>query len=180
MNFLELAAKRQSVRGYLDKPVESEKIKRCIEAVRIAPSACNAQPWKFVVVDNAELKNKIAEQTTTKFIPMNHYTRQAPVMVVVVREKPNFTSAIGSAVRDKDFTLMDVGMATEHFCLQAVSEGLGTCILGWFNEGTVKKLLGIPKSKRAELIICLGYPSNEELREKIRKPIEEICSFNKY
>ena len=131
-------------------------------------------------MDNPELKNKIAEQTSTKFIPMNHFTRQAPVMVVVVREKPNLTSKIGSIVRDKDFTLMDVGMATEHFCLQAVSEGLGTCILGWFNEGNVKKMLGIPKSKRAELIICVGYPSSPDLRDKIRKPIEEICSFNKY
>jgi len=180
MNFLELVAKRQSVRGYLDKPVEPEKIKRCLEAARLAPSACNAQPWKFIVVNDPELKNKIAEQTSTRFLSMNHFTRQAPVMVVVVRELPNLTSAIGTVIRNKEYTLMDVGIATAHFCLQATAEGLGTCILGWFNENKVKKLLGIPRHKRAELIICAGYPADDKIREKIRKPLEEISSWNKY
>lgn len=178
--FLELALKRQSVRAYLDTPVEKEKIHNCLEAVRIAPSACNAQPWKFIVIDNKELKDQIAECTTTKMIPMNHFTKQAPVHIVVVMESANFTSTLGSVIRDKPFTLIDVGIAAEHFCLQAASEGLGTCILGWFNEKKVKKLLQIPSSKRAILIITLGYPANSEIREKKRKNFEEIASFNSY
>lgn len=178
--FLELALKRQSVRAYADKAVEKEKIHNCLEAARIAPSACNAQPWKFIVVDNQELKNQIADLTTTKMIPMNHFTKQAPVHVVVVMEPANLSSSIGSVIRDKPFTLIDVGIAAEHFCLQAASEGLGTCILGWFNEKKVKKLLNIPSSKRAVLIITLGYPANEEIREKRRKNFEEIASFNNY
>lgn len=177
---LELFNKRQSVRSYLTQPVETEKLQRCIEAARLAPSACNAQPWKFIVVDNPELKNKIADFTTTKMIPMNHFTKQAPVHVVVVMEKPNFSSKMGEIIRDKPFTLIDVGIASLQFCLQATAEGLGTCMLGWFNEKKVKKLLNIPSSLRAVLIITVGYPASDEVRTKYRKTTEQMSSINSY
>lgn len=179
-HFLELIQKRQSVRGYKELPVEKEKILRCIEAARLAPSACNSQPWKFIVVDNQEIKNKLADLTTTQMLPINHYTKQASVHIVVVMEKPNLNSKIGEIVRDKPFTLIDVGIATIQFCLQATVEGLGTCILGWFNEKKVKKLLNIPASKRAMLLITVGYPDSEEIKDKKRKRIEEIYSYNVY
>jgi nitroreductase len=178
-NFLQLVKQRQSQRNYTDKPVEKEKIERCLEAARLAPSACNAQPWKFIVVDDVDLKNKIADTTANKLLPLNHWTKQAPVHVVLVLEKPNFTSKIGEMVRDKKFILMDVGIAAEHFCLQAAEEGLGTCMIGWFNEKKVKELLNIPKSKRAMLVISLGYPEGKH-REKMRKPMDEILSYNRY
>ncbi|MDR1865899.1 MAG: nitroreductase family protein [Bacteroidales bacterium] len=179
--FFEILQRRQSVRGYSDRAVEAEKLQRCLEAARIAPSACNAQPWKFIVVNDPELKDKVAGYTSSgPLVPMNHFTRQAPILVVVVRENPNLTSKIGSVLKDKPYTLMDVGIVTLQFCLQATAEGLGTCIMGWFNEQKVKELLFIPKNKRAELIITLGYPSNEHLRPKIRKNITDICSYNKY
>ena len=179
-DFLELAKSRQSVRAYTDKAVEKDKIMRCLEAARVAPSACNAQPWKFIVVDDTELKNSIADATNNRVLPLNHFTKQAPVHVVVVREKPNFTSKMGEIIRNKTYTLIDVGIATVHFSLQAASEGLGTCILGWFNEKKVKELLNIPKNKRAELIITVGYPASDELRKKNRKNLKEICSYNSY
>ncbi len=181
MDFLELAAKRQSVRSYdQNKPVEPDKLNRCIEALRIAPSACNAQPWKLVVVNDPELKNKVAGASAAKWLGFNFFPKQAPVLVVLVREEPNLTSKLGTVLKDKPYTLMDIGIAAEHFCLQAASEGLGTCILGWFDEPKVKELLGIPKKKRAELIITLGYPLKNEIRPKTRKKTEEICSFNRY
>ncbi|MFW5886537.1 MAG: nitroreductase family protein [Bacteroidota bacterium] len=179
-SFLNLVKNRQSVRAYKTNPVEKEKIERCLEAARLAPSACNAQPWKFIVVDNPTLKNQVAETTSNKLLPLNHFTKQAPVHVIITREKANITSRIGQFVRDKEFPVMDIGIAAEHFCLQATAEGLGTCMLGWFNENKVKELLSIPKNKRAELIITLGYPKDETIRTKKRKPIEEIYSFNKY
>jgi nitroreductase len=111
---------------------------------------------------------------------MNHFTRQAPILLVIVRESPNLTSKIGTLLKDKPYTLMDVGIVALQFCLQAKAEGLGTCILGWFNEKKVKELLKIPKTKRAELIITLGYPSSQTIRTKVRKTIEEISCFNKY
>ena len=180
-NFLQFLVQRQSVRGYSDKPVEQEKISRCLEAARMSPSACNSQPWKFVVVDDPQLKDKIAGYTTSgPLVPMNHFTRQAPVMVVIVRESPNLTSKIGTLLKDKPYTLMDIGISALQFCLQATAEGLGTCILGWFNEKKVKELLKIPKSKRAELIITIGYASSQDLRPKVRKKMEEICCYNVY
>jgi len=179
-HFLELLGKRQSVRGYKDKPVEKEKLMRCIEAARLAPSACNSQPWKFIIVDDEEIKNELADITTTQMLPINHYTKQAPVHVVLVMEKPNLTSKIGELVWDKPYTLIDIGIAAIQFCLQATVEGFGTCMLGWFNEKKVKKLLNIPASKRAALVITVGYPAFEEIRNKQRKKIEEIFSINEY
>jgi nitroreductase len=111
---------------------------------------------------------------------MNHFTKQAPVHVVVVREKANLTSNIGQVLKNKEYPLIDIGITVEHFCLQAVEEGLGTCILGWFSEKKVKKLLGIPLNKRAELIITVGYPATELIREKRRKPMVEIAVYNRY
>jgi len=179
MTFLELINKRQSDRGYQDKPVDKALILKCLEAARLAPSACNAQPWHFIVVTDTEKKNALADCTSSRVLGMNHFTKQAPVHIAVVEEAANFTSNAGSVIKKKHFPLTDIGIAVEHFCLQAASEGLGTCILGWFNEKKVKKLLQVPKNKRVHLIITLGY-SAQETREKRRKSIEQIHSFNSY
>jgi len=175
-----LVNNRQSVRGYKPDMVEKEKLERILEAGRLSPSACNAQPWKFIVVDNPELKNKIADATSNRVIGINHFTKQAPVHIVVVMEPANFNSNFGSLVKDKNLPLIDIGIAAAHLCLQATAEGLGTCILGWFNERTIRKLLDIPKSKRVILVITLGYASIEEIREKKRKTVNEVVSINKY
>jgi nitroreductase len=180
-HFFEILVQRQSERGYTDRVVEPEKLERCLEAARMAPSACNAQPWKFIVVNDPQLKDRIAAYTSSgPLVPMNHFTRQAPILVVVVRESPNLTSKIGSILKDKPYTLMDIGIVALQFCLQAKAEGLGSCILGWFNEKKTKELLHIPKNKRAELIITLGYPSSQNLRPKIRKNIDNFCCYNQY
>jgi nitroreductase len=178
-DFLQLVINRQSNRAYFDSPVEKDKLFRCLEAARLAPSACNSQPWTFIVVDEKELKNKIADATSNHLLPLNHFTKKAPVHVVIVQESPNITSSIGGAIKDKDYTLMDIGIAAEHFCLQASTEGLGSCMIGWFNEKKVKSLLGIPNNKRPLLIITLGYPADSS-RIKKRKSIEKITRFNNY
>ena len=176
---LELIVSRQSDRKYSDKPVEKEKLDRIIEAGRMAPSACNAQPWKFIVVNEPDLLLKIAEATSAKLIGMNSFVGQAPLMIVVVREQPNFTSKVGGTIKNKDYSLIDIGIASENICLQAEAEGLGSCMIGWFDERMLRKILGIPKSKRVELIITLGYSLSEQ-REKRRKPSEVTVSYNKY
>lgn len=180
MNFIELAQKRYSVRNFSDKPVEKEKILRCIEAARLSPSACNSQPWHFVVVDEINLKDRIAKETVMSLSGMNKFTLDAPVIVVIVIEKKSISSTIGSFLKGKDFSLIDIGIAAEHFCLQAAEERLGTCMLGWFDEKAVKKLLSIPDSRHIGLLISLGYPANGEVRAKNRKSIEEMSSFNSY
>jgi nitroreductase len=176
---LEVIQSRQSDRAYLTTPIEKDKLDRILEAARLAPSACNAQPWKFIIVDNQDLKNKIADCTSSTILGMNHFTKQAPVHIVIVEEKANFTSSAGSLIKNKTFPLIDIGIAAEHICLQATTEGLGTCMIGWFDESKVKKLLNIPKSKRVPLIITIGYPA-KETREKRRKPLNDVVSFNRY
>ena len=116
MAFLELVKHRKSVRAFLNRPVEREKILACLEAARLAPSACNSQPWKFIVVDDPQLKDR-----------------------------------------------------------------LGTCWIGWFNERTVKSILNVPKDKKLDILIALGYYDREKLdAEHGREPIEKIASFNSY
>jgi len=179
-SFIELVKRRYSVRAYSDKPVEDEKIIKCLQAVHLAPSACNAQPWKFIIVNEPNLKNQIADATSKGIVPMNHFTKQAPIHVVVIMERPNVSSAIGSVLKNKPYNLIDIGIATAHFCLQATELGLGTCIVGWFNEKKVRSLLNIPSSSRPVLIITVGYPKNDEIPEKKRKPFEKIYNYNQY
>ena len=176
---LSLIISRQSDRKYSDRQVEEEKLSRIIEAGRMAPSACNAQPWKFIVVTESELIARVAEAASAKLIGMNGFVGQAKAIIVVVREKPNLSSKVGATIKNKDYSLIDLGIATENICIQAKAEGIGSCIIGWFDEGEIRKLLSIPKSKRVELLITLGYSLSEQ-REKRRKPEDEVVSYNKY
>jgi nitroreductase len=176
---LELIVSRQSDRKYSDKQVEREKLERIIESARMAPSANNEQPWKFVVITEPELLKKVADAASAKLLGMNMFVGQATVLIVIVREKPDFSSKVGSVIKNKDYSLIDIGIASENICLQAKAEGLGSCMIGWFDERLVRKLLGIPRSKRVELIITLGYSLSEQ-RMKKRKPSDVTVSFNKY
>ena len=178
--FLDLVKTRQSVRKYLDKPVEREKIERCLEAARLAPSANNSQPWSFIVIDDPKLKEAVARKTFDRVISFNRFSLQAPVLIILISERSGFLNKVAEAIKDKQFSLIDIGIAAEHFCLQATEEGLGTCMLGWFNEKGVKRLLNIPLSKRVELIITMGYPESNQTRPKKRKQIGQIRSYNSY
>jgi nitroreductase len=181
MNFLELVKKRQSVRKYSDKPVEREKLVRCLEAARLAPSASNGQPWKFVVVDQEDLVAKVATKTMGPLWTFNKFVPQSKIIVAIVIEKMKMITAAGATIKDKEYALFDIGIAAEHFCLQAADEGLGTCMLGWFDEDGVKQLLNVPFNKRIGLLITLGYPPEDyPVRMKIRKDFDEIVSFNRY
>ena len=178
-SFLELVQHRQSDRAYLDKPVEAEKIRRILEAARLAPSACNSQPWKLIVVTDPEKRLQVADATASKLLSMNHFTKQAPVQLVVIEESGNFTSSVGGWVTDKHYPHIDLGILAAHITLAAVDEGLGSCIIGWCDEKKVQKALEIPKNKRVMLVILLGYTA-QTLREKKRKTKEEIVSYDKY
>jgi len=178
-SFLELVRHRQSDRAYLDKPVEKEKIDRILEAARLAPSACNSQPWKFIVVTDPEKRLQVADATSNKLLSMNHFTKQAPVQLIVIEERSNFTSSFGGWLTDKHYPHIDLGIAAAHIALAATDEGLGSCIIGWCDEKKVQKILDIPRNKRVVLVILLGY-SAQPLHEKKRKTKEEIVSYDKY
>ncbi len=174
MTFLDLVRRRQSVRSYLNRPVERDKIERCLEAARLAPSASNAQPWRFVVADDPQLVRELGRATYKLF------ARSAPAFVAVVREPGKAESRLGGWLAGRDYRLIDLGMAAEHFCLQAAEEGLGTCLLGLFNQQRVGRLLGVPRGRRVQILITLGYPSDQGIREKRRKPLSRVRSFNRY
>ncbi|MFA5779556.1 MAG: nitroreductase family protein [Elusimicrobiota bacterium] len=177
MNFSELVKKRQSVRKYSDKPVPKDVLEKCLEAARLAPSACNSQPWSFIIVDSPELKNKVAPAAFSGIYSSNSFAKSAPVLVVVITEHSKFIAALGGYFRGTQYNLIDVGIAAEHFILQAAEEGLGTCWLGFFNEKEVKKVLNIPKDKKVDIIISVGYPADDKIREKSRSPMKEIAKF---
>jgi len=181
MALLDLVKHRKSVRDFLDIPVEREKIMSCLEAARLAPSACNSQPWKFIVVDDRQLKNKLCDAAFGDIYSMNSFCKMAPVIVVVVSEKSKFLAKIGGMFRGTKYYLIDVGIAIEHFVLQAEDLGLGTCWIGWFNERAVKPILNIPSHKKLDILIALGYYDKAKVRsEHGREPIDKIASFNSY
>lgn len=177
MDFSELINKRQSDRSYSPKQVCKEDVLKCVEAARMAPSACNSQPWKFILVDDRAKLLEISDAASS--LGMNKFTVQVPVMIAVVQENMNISAKAGSLVKNKDYSMIDLGIAVEHFCLQAAELGLGTCIIGWFDEDRVKKILGVPKKKRLQLLISLGHPDGPT-RKKVRKTIDEMSSWNKY
>ena len=169
--------KRQSDRKYSSKKVEEEKILSCLEAGRLSPSACNSQPWSFVVIDQEPVLQQAQKRIAT--MGMNRFVKQVPVLIAIVLEKPNFTASIGSVIKDKEYPLLDIGIASNNICMQATELGLGSCILGWFDEKGLKQLLDVPESKRIPLVIALGYPTTVT-RKKTRKPMKEIIYFNSY
>lgn len=177
MEFSELVKIRQSDRKYLDQPVEREKLEQIIDTARLAPSANNAQPWKFVVVDDPGLKEQVAECASV--MGLNKFVHQAGAIIVLVMEKPNLMSRVGSALQGKTYPLIDVGIVANQICLQAADLGLGSCMVGWFREDKLQKLLGIDRKRTIPLIITLGYPESDT-RPKKRKPLDEVSRWNEY
>jgi nitroreductase len=179
--FLDLVKHRKSVRNFLDKPVEKEKIMMCLEAAKLAPSASNSQPWKFIVVNDDEIRKRLCDAAFGGIYAMNSFCKTAPVIIVVVSEKSKFLTRIGGIFGGRKYYLIDIGIACEHLVLEAEDLGLGTCWIGWFNEKAVKSVLNIPRDKKLDILIALGYYSKDSLGpEHDRKPIEKISSFNSY
>ena len=175
-SFLDLVKARYSVRSYLETPVEREKIERCLEAARLAPSACNSQPWNFIVVDDPEKKDELCDHIFTGMYKTNIFAKKAPAIVVVISEKGTFLSRVGGLVRDTRYYLIDIGIAVEHFILQAAELGLGTCWMGWFNEKAAKRVLNLPRSTKIDIVFPLGYPAKPPI-DKNRKTIAEMSTF---
>ncbi|MDR1165472.1 MAG: nitroreductase family protein [Deltaproteobacteria bacterium] len=174
-DFLELAKTRQSCRDYLDKPVEREKLERIIEAARLAPSACNSQPWSFVVVETPATVAEVADSTT--ILGINKYLKSATAFIVVLEETAELIQKLAQLVDSQTHAQGDLGAAVLSLCLEAESLGLGTCIAGVFDRPRLRKLLDIPPEKKIFMVVAVGYPKSERVREKSRKPFAEIVRF---
>lgn len=174
-NFFELVEKRESCRNYSDKPVTKEQLIKCISAARLAPSACNSQPWSFIVVNNRKKAVELAK--CTQSMGMNKFTDNAPAFIVITEEKANLSATVGAKFKKQEYAQMDIGIATAHICYSATEQGLSTCIIGWFNEKSVKELLNIHEDKRVRLIISIGYANYQNLRNKSRKNLDDIMQY---
>ena len=172
MNFMEIAQTRQSCRAYDEaRVVEREKLNAILEAARLAPSACNGQPYHFTVCKGDAAK-EVAK--TTQGMGMNKFASQAPVLIVV-SEKPYVKSAaMGAKVKNNDYRSMDIGIATAYLTAEAAAQGLGTCILGWFDDDRIRKLCDLQQPVR--LVITVGYPKDDTIRPKKRKEITELVT----
>ena len=173
MNFTEIAAARQSCRNFdADKTVEQDKLNAILNAARLAPSACNAQPYHFTVCRGKTVKS-IADAVMG--MGMNKFAADVPVMIVISEEPYNLTAAIGAERKKNDYRSIDIGIATAYLTAEATAQGLSTCIIGWLDDEKIKNILNTDKTTR--LVIAVGYAAeNDTLRTKKRKPIKELVS----
>jgi nitroreductase len=179
MPLLDLIRERRSVRRFDSRLVERAKLELCLEAARLAPSACNSQPWRLVVVDEYETKTRLASAAFSGIYSGSAFAGRAPVIVAAVADRAGLTSRTGSLVRNTSFHLIDMGICGEHFVLQAAELGMGTCWIGWFNERGVKSVLGIPVSRRVEYLLAVGYADGGVVpAARQRLALAEMSSFN--
>lgn len=174
MNFMEIAQARQSCRSYNEsRPVETEKLKAVLEAARLAPSACNGQPYQLTVCQGETAREVAA---ATMGMGMNKFASQAPVMIVVSEMPYVKSAALGAKVKGNDYRSIDIGIVTAYLTAEATAQGLSSCILGWLDDGKIQKLCDLEHPVR--LVICLGYAKEDDkLRNKKRKDMDSLVSF---
>lgn len=171
MNFTEIALSRQSCRSYdAQKPVEEEKLEAIMEAVRLAPSACNGQPYHFTIC-RGETAKEAAKATMG--MGMNKFASQAPILIVVSEDTYVKSAAVGAKVKKNDYRSMDIGIAVAYLTAEATAQGLSTCILGWLDDEKLRNICGLEHPVR--LVITLGYAKEDDkLRPKKRKDTKEL------
>ena len=174
MNFMEIARTRQSCRAYDEsRPVEPEKLQAILEAAQLAPSACNGQPYHFTVC-RGETAAEVAKATMG--MGMNKFAAQAPVMLVVSEMPYVKSAALGAKVKGNDYRSIDIGIVAAYITAEAQAQGLSTCILGWLDDGKIRKLCDLEYPVR--LVICLGYAKEDDkLRNKKRKEMDALVRF---
>jgi len=170
---------RRSIRKFLNHPVEREKINACLEAARLAPSACNSQPWHYIVLDDPAVKEAFCKQVFNGVYKISRWAAQAPVLVAVVSDKGSVISRLGGYLRRTEFYLVDQGISGEHFALRAHDLGLGTCWIGWVDSQKASQFFKLPSGKKIEHLFALGYPA-ENPAPRPRAKLEEIVSYNKF
>lgn len=174
MDFLEIANARQSCRSYDEaRPVEPEKLDAVLEAARLAPSACNGQPYHFTVCRGQTAK---AVAAGVSGMGMNKFASQAPILIVVSEQPYVKSAALGTKVTKVDYRSIDIGIATAYLTAEAAAQGLSSCIIGWLDDGKIRKICGLDQPVR--LVIALGYAKEgDRLREKKRKDLQELVDY---
>ena len=177
--FIELCRTRRSVRRYRDRPVEREKLEHCLEAARLAPSAENGQPWRFIVFDDPARKQAVADRVFGGAYRVTRPLAAAPVLVALFIKESLFINRLGGAVQRIPLQFVDAAIAGEHFVLAAAEQGLGTCWIGWFDGRALCRHLRLGRSWRPVALFSIGYPAEDwEPRPPKRKRFEEVVGWN--
>ncbi|MBN1998458.1 nitroreductase family protein [candidate division KSB1 bacterium] len=174
-----LIRQRRSVRRFSSQKIDRDILKQCVEAARLAPSAENVQPWRFLIIDDESVKEKLVQHAFTGVYSATRWAAKAPVIVVLLAELDVLANRIGKQITGINYYLIDMGIAGEHFVLQATELGLGTCWIGWFSARGVRKALNLPKKYRPVELLAVGYPDVDKFKDKRRRTLQEICWFNK-
>lgn len=174
MNFTEIAENRQSCRSYdSERDVEEEKLIRILDSARLAPSACNGQPYRITVCKGESAK-RVAKACGG--MGMNKFAEDAPIMLVISEESYVASAALGAKIKKNDYRSIDIGIVSAYITAEATSQGLGSCILGWLNDKEIREICSLNGAVR--LVITIGYPTgNDVLRKKKRKKLDELVKF---
>jgi nitroreductase len=179
MTVLDAVARRVSCRAYLPNPVPQTHLTQILEAARLAPSACNQQPWRFAVVRDSELRRRIVEESFLPGIKMT-WALDAPVHVVIGMERSFVTHRLAASVSGVNYPWVDIGITGEHLALAATELGLGTCWIGWIKPRVVAKIVNWPAAIKPVVVITVGYPSALEAGPPPaarRKPLTELVRW---
>ena len=168
MDVYEIIKARRSVRAYQDKPIPDDVLDRLLWAAQWAPSARNVQPWKFIVVKDANLRKQLGEAANGQM-----FVGQAPVVIAAVGLDPDYVMACQVPAY-----AVDTSIALDHLTLAAAEEGLGTCWIGAFSQPKVKEILLVPAGQKVVALMPVGYPADEPPPERSRKPLEELTCTN--
>ena len=176
MNFTEIARTRQSCRRYdPTRAVEEEKLAAVLEAARLAPSACNGQPYRLTVCRGEAAR---AAAKATMGMGMNKFAADAPIIIVISEQPYVKTAALGAKIKGNDYRSIDIGIVAAYLTAEATAQGLGTCILGWLDDDKLRKICDLDGTVR--LVITLGYAAEgDPLREKKRKPLSELVRVSR-
>jgi nitroreductase len=179
-SIFQLIQTRRSIRKFIDQVVEREKIQSCIEAARLAPSAENVQPCRFLVLDERDLIAEFSEKAFSGLYRFTRWAAKAPVIICICAELDWLANRLGKQIQGTSYYLIDVGIAGEHLVLQAEALGLGSCWIGWFDAKKAKKFLNVPNSWRVVALLTLGYPEYRKGEVSKRQPLEKVIFFNRY
>ena len=175
MNFTEIAQTRQSCRAYNEeRAVEAQKLAQILESARLSPSACNGQPYHITVCEG-EAAQKVA--MATRGVGINTFAVQAPVLLVISERPYVATAALGAKLKGNDYRSIDIGILAAYITAEATAQGLGSCILGWLDDKAIREICHLDGQVR--LVITLGYPKDDTLRQKKRKGADDLISFVK-
>lgn len=176
MDFYELITRRESCRDFdKEKTVDTALLKKCCEWACLAPSACNSQPWSFVIINKKEMLKSVAAGVQDN--GFNLFASEAPAFIIVYKEEAKLLKRFDGLINDQNtFRENDLGIAVAHLCLAATENGLSTCIMGWRNNRKINEALGLPEDKKVHCVIAIGYSKSEEPRKKVRKASAELIT----